>query len=155
MTKLDSLKEVGSRIRWKSVLAVIFALLIVILVFRSIPSGYSVKDDIGLKAYADPDSIRMDDTTKLRIEVKNTGSDKEIEAVVVARAYDELLVFENTSSTVVEASLKVGPKETRRLTFEMKVLPGANEGTYRVDVSAKPVNKIEGVKEPVFINVEE
>lgn len=154
MTKLDSIKDVGARIRWKSVLAVLFVLVVVILVFRSFPSGYAVKDDIGLRANANPDSIAVGGRTILEVEVKNMGQDDEVESTVSAKAYDERLIFANTSSTVIETVVRIGPKETRKLSFDMTVLSGALEGTYRVDVTAKAENRIEGVKVPVYINVE-
>ncbi|MBM3309059.1 MAG: hypothetical protein FJY77_02295 [Candidatus Altiarchaeales archaeon] len=153
MAKLDSLKEVGSRIRWKSILAVLFVILVVILVFRNLQSGYVVKDNIGLRAYAEPGSTKVGGSTILQIEVKNLGQDQDVGVAVTARAYDERFVFTNTSSTLVEAGVRVGPKEVRRLSYEMKLLSPL-EGTYGVEVTAKAENKIEGVKEQVYVNVE-
>jgi len=83
------------------------------------------------------------------------GYESDVNAVVVAEAYDENFIFINTTSTKVESVIKIGPKETRRLSFGMTLLPGALEGIYRVDVTAKSQNRIEGVKVPVYINVEE
>lgn len=159
MTKLDSLrvdslKDIGSRIRWKSVLAVVFLLVVVVLVFRNFPAGYVVKDEIGLDAYAEPDVIRPDGRTVIRVEVKNMAQEGEnMPALVEAKAYNENLVFTNTSGTSVEAMVKIGPKESRRLSFDMAILPGALEGTYRVDVTARLEGRIEGAVKPVYIRV--
>jgi len=152
--KLDTLKEVSSRIKWKSVLAVLIVLAIVLLVFRNIPSGYTVKDDVGLKAYANPDTIKLDGRTSLEIEIKNTGQERGIETLVSANAYDQNIIFTNTSSTSVELSVKIGPKEVRKLSFEIQLSPGALEGTYCIDVTVKPEGRIEGVKVPVCIPAE-
>jgi len=152
MSKLDSLKEVGSRIRWKSVLAVIVVVIIAVIALTSLPSGYAVKDDIGLKAGANPDAIKPGGKASLEVEVKNMGEEK-TEVEVEAKAYDELLLFQNTTSTVIKTSVKIGPKEVRKLYFEMELEPAALEGKYRIDVTAKTENRIEGVTYPVYVNV--
>ncbi|MDD5111629.1 MAG: hypothetical protein PHG85_03725 [Candidatus Altiarchaeota archaeon] len=152
MSKLDSLKEVGSRIRWKSVLAVIVVVFIAIIALTSLPSGYTVKDDIGIKAAANPDTIKPNGKTTLEIEVKNMKEDR-VEVEIGAKAYDELLTFSNTSSTQVMTTVKIGPKEVRRLYFDMELMDGALEGKYGIEISAKPENKIEGVVYQLYINV--
>jgi len=154
MYKLDSLKEIGARIRWKSIIAVLFVIIVAVLVFRNLlQSGYAIKDNVGLRVYADPGSMNLGGKTIIQIEVKNMGQDRDLGVTVTARAYDERFVFMNTSSTMVESSVKVGPKEVRKLSYEMKMLSPL-EGTYGVEVTAKADNRIDGVEEQVYINVE-
>lgn len=149
------IKSILSRIKWKSVVAVILFIVIIFFAFKNLPSQHKVKDDLGVSAVVDPDVIGPGGKSAIDIEIENFNKDEDVDVIVTAKSYDEKLVFYEFYNTTVQREIKVGPTEIRKLKFKVKLQPGALEGKYRIDVEAKEKNKGSGAEYQVYLTVEE
>ena len=129
------------------------AVLAVLL--KSIPLGYTVGGEVGLKVKANPDKVVPGGTSTLEVELKNVNPDKNVAVIVEARAHDSDLYFvESYTQAYRASSIRIGPEGVRKTSFNVKCKPTTLEGKYRIDVSAKDEGKEKGAEAQVFITVE-
>lgn len=151
--KLDSARDLLSRIKWVPVVGV---LLLVILVSAAVliiifSSGYNVKDNIGLVASVEPDTIGVGERASVKVDVKNMNEHDDVDVVVSVKTYSDKLVSYETPN---ETSINIGPTESRKLEFKLRLLSGALEGEYRIDVKAREKDLLDGVEDTIYLKVE-
>jgi len=146
-------KDIISRIRWKSVILVLVLIIVVVLLFKSLPFQPKVRDNVGISLSADPDTIPPGGKSTIDVEVTNLHSTDTLNMVVSVKTHDEKLVFSNNNMTIFQ-EVSVGPKETRKLKFNVRLLSGALEGKYSIDASAREKSSIVGVEDTIYLNVE-
>jgi uncharacterized membrane protein len=142
------------RIRWISVIGLIILVVLIGAIVFLIPSRYSTKGDVSVDAKANPSTVKIGERSKIDIEVRNLNKDNEITVSVEARTYDDVLQFTHTDEKYEsKKDILIGPKESRKLTFEVRPLSGALPGKYRIDVTAREKSYAEGAEDTVYINV--
>ena len=162
MSAIDSIRSIMYRIRWGSVIGVVLLFAVVYMIYTSsgvydlIPTGYEVKDGVGIWADISPKKVAPGNSTVLEVEIKNMDSDKEIMLSVKGLSYDDNLFFDNTySQSDSSDAIMMGPQAVRKISFKMKTKGKALNGKYPVDVTAVEVGKHEdGVKTRVFVEIE-
>ncbi|MFH1835695.1 MAG: hypothetical protein ABH851_05865 [Methanobacteriota archaeon] len=151
---MDKLVNLLSRIRWASVLGLFLVITLIVVLIMAIPSSFSFKGDIGVSISADPSTIKMGEHTTVEIEVKNKNANQEVEVNVEVKTYDKNFVFtESTDSKVSRGNILIGPRESRKLSFEVRPASGALAGKYRVDVVAREKSYAEGAQDSVTVKV--
>lgn len=151
---MNKLMTILSRIRWSSVIGLVLVVAVVALLIYSIPSRGNVKGNIGLNVKADPSTIKIGEKSTIEVEVKNVNAEDEATVYVLAKTRVDDLLFTSTGDTYVSMrEILIGPKESRKLTFEVKPEPSALPGKYGVDVSANEKSYAEGAEATVYINV--
>ncbi|MCX6694961.1 MAG: hypothetical protein NTU61_01530 [Candidatus Altiarchaeota archaeon] len=154
MSRLE-IKELLSRIKWRNVLIVLILFAIVAYLIWSLPSSFKVKDNIGLKVSVDPDTIGIGERSKITVEIKNMYPQSEVTVVLNAFTYDDNLVFMESSGKEFNTSdIKIGPSETREVSFTLEARKDALPGNYRVDAKVREKERPVGVEDTVFIKVE-
>ncbi len=157
---MEKLKSIIERIRWRSVLAVLLLIAVVIIIFTQLPTGYEVGagGNIGLWAAVEPASIVPGDEAVVNVELKNMNTEKGLNVIVTGETYTELLSFEVSRYDKLFQSEKisVGPQEIRRLSVKMRSKQGILDGKYSIDVKAFEEGKEDsGAKQRVFIEIAE
>ena len=153
---MESISFMLSRVRWTRILAVIAVLALIVLIILAIPKRYSTKGDVGVDVSADPSSIKIGERSKIEIEIKNLNSARAVEVYVEAKTYDNNFLFTHTDDKIAsKRDILVGPKESRKLSFEVRPLSGALPGKYRIDVKAREKSYAEGAQDTVYIKITE
>ncbi len=156
MSAVDRIRSVVSRIRWRSVLAVLLFVAVLAVLFTSFPTGYSIGGGMGLKVKANPDRIKPGGTATLETELKNVRADENIVVTIHAKTYDSDLVFEESYSQEYESlDIAIGPEGVRKTSFRVKCKPTAYEGRYPIDVYASAEGEDRQAETRVFVTVEE
>ena len=57
--------------------------------------------------------------------------------------------------TITKVGVKIGPQETRRITFEARAMPGILPGKFRIDVEARQSTPSSPAKDTVYVTVKE
>lgn len=154
MVGIQSVKNVVSRIKWRSVGALLILIAVVLLLLNSIKPGYTYLGNVGVKATLEPDEIMVGERATLRIEVANINKDDDVTISVAATARNQDLVFEpNLRSDMSEDDVRIGPKESRILKFVVRPKGEVLEGKYRIDVVARESSMTEGAEEIVYLYV--
>ncbi|VVB52429.1 Uncharacterised protein [uncultured archaeon] len=153
----NMITDLVSRVKWKTVLVTVFIVaLVLILLIGGIKGSFNVKNGIGIKSSLDPDSVKPGGRSRLDVEVQNDDESNSVNIQVTAATYDSRLIFDSglVNDTQWTETVRVGPKETRKLSKTMQLLPGALEGKYRIDVSASDTPGFEGTKDSLYLTVE-
>jgi len=152
---LDQIKSLIARIRWQSVLALLLFVVVIVVLFKSLPGGYQIGGGLGLKVTANPWKIVPGDSTTLDVELKNINKDRNVSVIVKAQTYDKNLFFEESyAQSYGTASISLGPQEMRKLKFKVKSKPDIIEGKYTIDFSATPTGEGKGVENRVSLEIE-
>lgn len=153
---MDDLTYMLKKVRWTRIIAVIAFLALIVIILLAIPKRYSTKGDVGVDVSVDPSSIKIGERSKLEIEIKNLNSARPVEVYVEAKTYDNNFLFTDTGDKIAsKRDIIVGPKESRKLSFEVRPLSGALPGKYRIDVKAREKSYAEGAQDTVYIKVSE
>ncbi len=141
--------SVLSKIRWRSVAIVVGLLIVVAVLFKSLPTSYKTGEDISIRSWADPDKVELNGKTTIWVEVKNVG-ENEINVTLNVSAYSSSLVF---SDPQVE-TVSLGPGEQRNVDFRARLEEAKYGGDYRIDINAYK-DKTSGVTDTIYITVED
>jgi hypothetical protein len=156
MSMMNPVGGAIARIKWKSVLALIIVIAAMYFLVKSFPTGYSVKNNIGLKVSSNPEQISPGYISTINVEIKNLNRERMITVGVKAKTSDQSMFFTETySGEYFRGGITIGPQETRKLRFDVKSKAGSLEGRYGVTVYAIEDGKVEGVEDTLFIEVEE
>jgi len=155
MAAVERIKSVVSRIRWKSVFAVVLLVALAAVAFKWLPAGYQTGGGLGLRVSANPPKVAPGGLTTLEAELKNLDSDRSVKVLVKARTYDAELVFEETYGQEYDGlPISIGPQGARKITFKINSKPTALEGKYPVDVTAAEEGGGEGAAKRIFLTIE-
>ncbi len=139
MSFLERLKSVVSRIRWKSVFALLLLAATAYVVVEALPGGYAVGGDVGIRVSADPPEVSPGGSAMLDVELKNLRESRDMAIIVSGQTYDPNVYFDDTyAQTYGSRSINIGPQETRKLTLKVRVKPEALQGSYVIDFKATP-----------------
>ncbi|ODS42402.1 MAG: hypothetical protein MSIBF_03500 [Candidatus Altiarchaeales archaeon IMC4] len=143
--KLSQFKTALSKVRWKSVIALLVVLAVLAVALNSfIHPDCTAKDGICINVWADPDKINVYEGSTVWVDVKNVGEEV-MEVSVDLKAWDESLRFKGGDSNFVlnndSAVVSIAPGENRRVDFAMKLVGAKNPGKYRIDVLAHSVSR--------------
>ncbi|MFH1055829.1 MAG: hypothetical protein V1744_07045 [Candidatus Altiarchaeota archaeon] len=152
---MEKLNSLVSRIRWKSVIAVILLVAVAYTLIQYFPGGYQTSGNIGLKVSAKPDSMTPGGSTTLEVEVKNMNSKEEVTVTIRGRTFEKEIMFADTQTqNYASDPIQIGPQGVRKLSLSVKSSRAALEGEYPVEVTVSA----EGVDKPpekmVLIKVE-
>jgi len=142
------------KIRWGSVIGLLLFIIIVGALIVYFPTRYSVKGDVGVDVKASPSTVKIGERSKIDIEITNLNKNREVTVNVEAKTYDDALQFTHTEDKYeARTDVLVGPKESRKLTFEVRPLSGALPGKYRIDVKAREKSYAEGAEDTIYLKV--
>lgn len=151
---MEKLKHMLGRVRWVSVLGLLLFIIVIGFLIMQIPKGYSVQGDVGVGASADPSTIKIGERSKIEIEIKNMNKEREVTVYVEAKTYDDQFLFTHTGDRYAsKRDVVIGPKESRQFSFEVRPLPDALEGKYRIDVKAREKSYADGAEDTVYVKV--
>ncbi|MFH1789248.1 MAG: hypothetical protein ABH834_07695 [Candidatus Altiarchaeota archaeon] len=151
---MEKLASMLKRVRWVSVIGLLLFIIIIAFLIMQIPTGYSVQGDVGVGVSADPSTVKIGERSTIDIEVKNMNKDREVIVYVEAKTYDDQFLFTNTGDKYAsKRDIIVGPKESRKLSFEVRPLTDALPGKYRIDVKAREKSYAEGAEDTVYVKV--
>jgi hypothetical protein len=155
MSIAENVASIVSRIRWKSIIALILLLGAGYAAVSMMQGGYSIGGDVGLRVTANPSKVQPGSSSALDVELRNMDDKKDLTVVVSAQTYDRSLYFEeNTAQTYTGQPVKLGPQETRRISLKVKTKPEILQGKYSVDFKATPQGDDKGAENRVFLTVE-
>ncbi|MBU4201630.1 MAG: hypothetical protein KKB85_00575 [Candidatus Altiarchaeota archaeon] len=123
---MKPLKSVISRVRWNVVLAIIAAILIVALAavvlvtIKPLDSGYKGEEDIRIKSWAEPSTVKLNDESKIWVNIKNEGS-KTYTVHIKLKSPERTLIFTNTTNQTIEQEIKIEPKGERSPEFPIEI----------------------------------
>ena len=148
------IKHYFQRIKWGLVIGILLFVIVIGFLITQIPKGYSVQGDVGLEVSADPSTIKIGERTKIEIEIKNMNKEREVTVYVEAKTYDDQFLFAHTGNRYAsKRDVVIGPKMSRQFSFEVKPLPDAIEGKYRIDVTARERSYTKGAEDIVYVKV--
>ena len=152
---MEIVSNILSRIKWRNVFVVLILLGVVFFVVKFLPLNYKVKDNIGLKASVSPDRLNVGERAKVSVEIKNMYPSSDATVVLSASTYDKNLLFMETSTQNFQSGdIKVGPSETREVSFTVEARKEALAGNYRVDVKVAEKGSSAGAEDTLFLKVE-
>lgn len=154
--------EILSRVKWGAVIVVLIAILILAVVYMKFnpfegvsqlkSPVYKGSEDIKIRSGAIPSTISIDGKSTIWVEVKNTG-EKEHNVLINLTTYDEKLKFLESDSGNIKESIRIGPMESRRLEFKVKLFDVRYGGDYGIDITVKSNRDFEPIKDVVFLRV--
>ncbi len=157
-----AITETLSRIKWGAVAVVIIAIIIILAVYTKFNpfSGitttlnpvYKGTEDLKMRSGANPDTIGIDEKSTIWVEIKNTG-EKEHNVLINLTTYDEKIRFLRSDSRSINESIKIGPLESRKLEFKVKLFDVKYGGNYGIDITVKSDKNFESIKDVVFLHV--
>jgi hypothetical protein len=155
MSMMEKLGSLASRIRWRSVLALVLLIALVAVLIQSMPGSYSTGGGIGLRVTVSPTKIAPGGAAVLDVELKNVNDKSDAVVSVEAKTYDPGLTFTDSLAQSYRSNIiKIGPQETRRLKVDLKSRNGILEGKYTVDFTATPEGSATGAQTRASITVE-
>jgi uncharacterized membrane protein len=155
METADNVKSVVSRIKWRSVVALILFVAVLVLLWQSMPGSFAVGSGVGIRVSPNPATIVPGGSTSLDVELKNVKDKGDVSVVVKAQAYDKNLAFDDSGTqNYGSASITLGPQETRKVKLKVKSQPGILEGKYTFDFIAVPSGEDIGAETRVSLTVE-
>ena len=122
-----------ARVKWKSVLALILLIAVIILVvwgfyvLKPFTANYKTKGDLSARFWADPARTELRGATTVWVEVKNRGSDK-LPVTVTMNTYSKSLLFAAGEQNMSKG-VELGPGESRQLPFSAN-MNASYAGTY-------------------------
>ncbi len=156
---MGDVQDTIARIKWRSVLALLVVIIVLFFLVTSInplTTGYSVRNNIGLKTDVKPSSIMPGDISTIRVELMNLNKEKTVTLGIKAKTTDKNIFFTETySGDYMRGGITIGPQETRKLKFDIKSKDGSLAGKYGIVISAVEDGKIEGSESTVFIDLDD
>ena len=152
---MELMDNIISRIRWKSVIILIVAILVIAIAFSSInlfPSGYKGTDDIRVRTWLDPSTINLKGESIVWIEVMNTGKD-DIWIRLGLNTDDPALLFRNTGRQNTTEVVKLGPGESRKLDFKVRLDGALYGGNYGINILLEYED--EEIEDKIYLRVTE
>lgn len=156
------IRETLSRIKWGAVIVVLIAILILAAVYMKFnpfenisplkPPVYKGSEDLRIRSGANPDTISTDGKSTIWVEIKNTG-EKKHNVLINLTTYDEKLKFLESDSRNINESITVGPMESRKLEFKVKLFEVKYGGDYGIDITVKSDKNLELIEDVVFLHV--
>lgn len=123
---MKQLKSILSRVRWNVVMGIIATILLVALIavvlvtIKPLDSGYKGEDDIRIKSWAEPSTVKLNDESRIWIDIRNTGSNTRVVHVTL-ESHDPSLKFIDTNNQTIKKDIAIGPKESRKPGFPVEI----------------------------------
>ncbi len=162
-----AITETLSRIKWGAVAVVIIAIIIILAVYTKFNpfSGitttlnpvYKGTDALKIRSWVSPDKINLNGRSTAWVDIKNTG-EKELSVFVKLKTYDEKLKFipeDEKETQTINKTMEIGPGESRKLDFKIKLFDAIYGGDYRIDIIANYGKEFEPVEDSVYLHVSE
>jgi hypothetical protein len=151
--------DLATRIKWKPVLALLLVIIVAAFLLFGFPSIQSPLQekwkgdgDIQEMSWPDPSRVETDGVARAKVEVRNVGKES-ADVKIKLSADDASLTFEEGGNTQeVNASISLGPKEIRELSFKVN-FNATYAGKYRVKVTISPAG--ENIVDEIFFDVKE
>lgn len=149
--------DLFQRIRWSTVLGLLGVIAVVIIVIGLVAYVGSRTGDggVGLKVKLNPDDVKAGGKSVLHVEVKNKDPESTVTIRVKAETFDPAVYFvmlERFDTHWME-DVAIGPKETRKLSVNVRVKPDARAGRYRIDVTGSDYPGTTDAEESVFLEI--
>ncbi|MFH0862712.1 MAG: hypothetical protein V1875_06770 [Candidatus Altiarchaeota archaeon] len=155
MSTMEKLSSLAGRIRWRSVLALLLFVAVLAVIWKTMPSGFSVVGGVGIRVTADPSSVSPGGSSVLDVEMQNVNAKGDVSVTVNAQTYDRNIYFEDSNSqTYGSSSITVGPQETRKVKLKVKTRPETLEGQYSLDFKATQQGDDKGPETRIALTVE-
>ena len=155
MSTMEKISSLAGRIRWRSVLAALLLLAVLAVVWKTMPSGFSVFGGVGIRVTATPSSVGPGGSSVLEVELQNVNAKGDVSMTVKAQTYDRNIYFEESNSqTYGSSSITIGPQETRKVKLKVKTRPEALEGQYSLDFTATQPGEEKGPETRITLTVE-
>jgi hypothetical protein len=145
-------KSIISRVRWNVVISIIAVVVLIPIAFiflKPFTPQFRCSNGLCMNSYAEPREITPAGESTLWVEISNRGDD-DLVVDVSLKARNDVLFFKETNAHEVEREVGIGPKETRKLNFDVTA-SAAYSGTYRTDVIITYNN--EEINDEVYITV--
>lgn len=154
--------ETLSRIKWSAVVAALIVVMIIAIIYANFnPFGYvsliqsqayKGSGDLKIRSGANPDTIKIEGKSTIWVEIKNTG-EKNHNVLVNLTTYDEKLKFLNSYSGNITERVSIGPMESRKLEFTVKLFEVKYGGDYGIDITVNSDKNLESINDMVFLHV--
>jgi hypothetical protein len=155
MSVVENIKSLASRIRWRSVIALILLVIVAAVLLKTMPGSFATVGSVGIRVTADPSSVSPGASSTLDVELKNVNAKGDVTVTVKAQTYDRNIYFEDSNSqTYGSASISIGPQETRKIKMKVKTRPETLEGQYSLDFSALSSGSDKGPETRLTLSVE-
>ncbi len=123
---MKQLRSIISRVRWNVVFGILASITIILLlavVFISVKpldSGYKGEDDIRIRSWAEPATVKLNDESWIWIDIRNTGSNTRLVHVTL-ESHDPSLRFIDTNNQTIRKDISIGPRESRKPGFPVEI----------------------------------
>lgn len=152
---MEASRNIVERIRWKSVGAVLAAILIVLVLLTVLPSKISLSHAVAVGVKVVPDRIPAGGDPVVNIEVENRDRENSRTLTLTVKTFDPSLKFADTLTQVYTVNnINVGPREVRRFQVKLNSSPGAVPGKYTVEVRATTDLDLEASVSRAYVEVE-
>jgi len=145
---------VVSRIRWKSIFAMLLLAAAAYVIVQAMPGGYSVGGNVGIRVTAEPSKVSPGESSMVDIELKNMRDKEDINVIVTADTHDKDVFFdESYAQTYGSQSINIGPLGKKKFVWKVRTKPEVMQGEYVIDFKASTKDS-NGAETKLYLVVE-